>query len=131
MSGGVAEAAAKQKLHSSGEDYLKTILILETQHGSVRSVDVAEYMNVSKASVSHAVTFLKKNGFLKVNRDYDLVLTDLGRSIASSVYERYCYFKDKLIGAGVTPETAEIESCCLEHCPCLFYLLLAQALPHV
>ena len=116
MSTGAADEAAKQKLHSSGEDYLKAIFILEAQYGSVRSVDVAEYMNVSKASVSHAVTLLKKNGFLTVNKDYDLILSETGRSIASSIYDRNCYFKDKLIGAGVTPETAEIEACRLEHC---------------
>ena len=51
----VAEAVTKERLHSSGEDYLKAIFILEAQHGSVRSVEVAEYMNVSKASVNHAV----------------------------------------------------------------------------
>lgn len=55
MSSGVAEAAAKERLHSSGEYYLKAIFILEAQHGSVCSVEVAEYMNVSKASVNHAV----------------------------------------------------------------------------
>lgn len=55
MSSSVAEAAAKERLHSSGEDYLKAIFILEAQHSSVRSVEVAEYMNVSKASVNHAV----------------------------------------------------------------------------
>ena len=55
MSSSVAEAVTKERLHSSGEDYLKAIFILEAQHGSVRSVEVAEYMNVSKASVNHAV----------------------------------------------------------------------------
>ena len=74
MSSSVAEAVTKERLHSSGEDYLKAIFILEAQHGSVRSVEVAEYMNVSKASVSHAVALLKKNGFLKMNQDYDLCL---------------------------------------------------------
>ena len=49
MSSSVAEAVTKERLHSSGEDYLKAIFILEAQHGSVRSVEVAEYMNVSKA----------------------------------------------------------------------------------
>ena len=68
--------------------------ILEAQHGSVRSVEVAEYMNVSKAIVSHAVALLKKNGFLKMNQDYDFVLTDSGRAIASCIYEKHCYFKD-------------------------------------
>ena len=57
MSSSVAEAVTKERLHSSGEDYLKAIFILEAQHGSVRSVEVAEYMNVSKASVNHAVIY--------------------------------------------------------------------------
>ena len=116
MSSSVAEAVTKERLHSSGEDYLKAIFILEAQHGSVRSVEVAEYMNVSKASVSHAVALLKKNGFLKMNQGYDLVLTDSGRAIASSIYEKHCYFKDRLINAGVSLGTAEIEACRLEHC---------------
>lgn len=94
MSRSVAEAVTKERLHSSGEDYLKAIFILEAQHGSVRSVEVAEYMNVSKAIVSHAVALLKKNGFLKMNQDYDFVLTDSGRAIASCIYEKHCYFKD-------------------------------------
>ena len=64
----------------------------------------------------HAVALLKKNGFLKMNQDYDLVLTDSGRAIASCIYEKHCYFKDRLISAGVSPETAEIEACRLEHC---------------
>ena len=55
MSSSVAEAGRKKKKKNSGEDYLKSIFILEAQHGSVRSVEVAEYMNVSKASVNHAV----------------------------------------------------------------------------
>ena len=60
MSSSVAEAVTKERLHSSGEDYLKAIFILEAQHGSVRSVEVAEYMNVSKASVNHAVRILDR-----------------------------------------------------------------------
>lgn len=61
MSSSVAEAVTKERLHSSGEDYLKAIFILEAQHGSVRSVEVAEYMNVSKASVNHAVRHIILN----------------------------------------------------------------------
>lgn len=110
MSGGVAEEAAMKELHSSREDYLEAIFVLEVRHGSVRSVDVAEHMNVSKASVCHAVALLKKDGFLTMGQNYDLVLTDLGREVANSIYERHCFFKDKLIGAGVSPEIAEIEA---------------------
>lgn len=63
-----------------------------------------------------ALDVIHRNGFLKMNQDYDLVLTDSGRAIASCIYEKHCYFKDRLISAGVSPETAEIEACRLEHC---------------
>ena len=68
MSSSVAEAVTKERLHSSGEDYLKAIFILEAQHGSVRSVEVAEYMNVSKASVNHAVRHIQGAPFTQTHR---------------------------------------------------------------
>ena len=70
------------KLHASGEDYLKAIFILQNEKGLVRSVDVSEYMGVSKPSVSHAVKLLRKGGFLTKDNDHFLHLTDLGRETA-------------------------------------------------
>lgn len=102
-------------LHSSGEDYLEAILVLQNQHGTVRSVDVAQYLNVSKPSVCHAVVFLKRGGFLSTDQDHFLSLTDFGREVASGIYEKHCFFREKLIAAGVDPETAEIEACRMEH----------------
>ena len=66
------------KLHASGEDYLKTIYILMKENSTVRSLNVAERMGVSKPSISHAVKLLREGGFLIVNDDYTLHLTDLG-----------------------------------------------------
>ena len=66
-------------LHSSGEDYLKAILILQKNNGKVRSVDVAAYMGVSKPSVSHAVKLLREGGFLTKDSDHFLHLTALGQ----------------------------------------------------
>ena len=95
------------KLHASGEDYLKAIFILQNEKGLVRSVDVSEYMGVSKPSVSHAVKLLRKGGFLTKDNDHFLHLTDLGRETAEKIYERYQYFSKHLVGAGVDSAVAE------------------------
>lgn len=103
------------KLHASGEDYLETILILQKQCGMVRSVDVARYMSVSKPSVCRAVAVLRDGGFLKMDEDHFLYLTDEGREIAEEIYARHRFFTERLIAAGVDPETAEADACRLEH----------------
>lgn len=103
------------KLHASGEDYLETILILQKQCGMVRSVDVARYMSVSKPSVCRAVAVLRDGGFLRVDDDHFLHLTDAGRKIAEEIYARHRFFTERLIAAGVDPETAEADACRMEH----------------
>ena len=103
------------KLHASGEDYLETILILQKQCGMVRSVDVARQMSVSKPSVCRAVAVLRDGGFLKMDEDHFLYLTDEGREIAEEIYARHRFFTERLIAAGVDPETAEADACRLEH----------------
>lgn len=80
------------KLHASGEDYLETILILQKQCGMVRSVDVARYMSVSKPSVCRAVAVLRDGGFLEMDEDHFLYLTDAGRKIAEEIYARHRFF---------------------------------------
>ena len=65
------------KLHASGEDYLETILVLQKKSGMVRSVDVARHMEVSKPSVCHAVATLRDGGFLMMDEDHFLHLTDV------------------------------------------------------
>ena len=103
------------KLHASGEDYLEAILVLHKKMGTVRSVDVARHMEVSKPSVCHAVATLKKGGFLLIDVDHFLHLTDLGREVAEATYEKHRFFTDRLIEAGVDPETAERDACRIEH----------------
>ena len=71
------------KLHASGEDYLETILVLQKKRGMVRSVDVARHMEVSKPSVCHAVATLRDGGFLTMDEDHFLHLTDVGREVAN------------------------------------------------
>ena len=103
------------KLHTSGEDYLKTIFVLWKEKGYVRSMDVAERIGVSKASVSHAVKLLRKGGFLEMRDDCTLNLTKLGHELGERLYERHQYFAGKLIDAGVDSDTAKAEACRMEH----------------
>ena len=103
------------KLHASGEDYLETILVLQKKLSMVRSVDVARHLKVSKPSVCHAVATLRDGGFLTMDEDYFLHLTDMGREGAEKIYERHCFFRDKLIAAGVDPKRAEYDACRMEH----------------
>ena len=104
------------KLHASGEDYLETILVLHKKTGMVCSVDVARHMGVSKPSVCVAVNTLKDGGFLTMDEDHFLHLTDVGREVAEKIYKRHCFFTEQLIAAGVDPKTAEADACRLEHC---------------
>ena len=80
------------KIHLSGEDYLETILVLQKKFGMVRSVDVARYMEVSKPSVCHAVSVLRDVGFLTMDEDHFLHLTDIGHEVADKIYERHYFF---------------------------------------
>ena len=104
-----------QTATASGEDYLETIFVLQKQLGMVRSVDVARHMEVSKPSVCHAVATLREGGFLRVDGDHFLHLTEVGREVAEKIYERHCFFTEQLIRAGVDPETAEADACRMEH----------------
>ena len=103
------------KLHASGEDYLETILVLQKKRGMVRSVDVARHMGVSKPSVCVAVNTLKDGGFLTMDEDHFLHLTDVGCEVAERIYERHCFFTEQLIATGVDPKTAEADACRIEH----------------
>ena len=103
------------KLHASGEDYLEAILVLQKEKGMVRSVDVARHMEISKPSVCHAVAVLRDGGFLTMDEDHFLRLTDAGREVAEKIYERHCFFTEQLIAAGVDPRIAEADACRIEH----------------
>ena len=103
------------KLHASGEDYLEAVLVLQKKKGMVRSVDVARHMEVSKPSVCHAVATLRDGGFLTMDSDYFLHLTDVGREVAEQIYEKHRFFTEMLTNAGVDPITAERDACRIEH----------------
>lgn len=105
----------KPVITPSGEDYPEAVLVLQQKQGMVRSVDVARHMEVSKPSVCHAVATLREGGFLTMDSDYFLHLTDVGREVAEQIYEKHRFFTDRLIEAGVDPETAERDACRMEH----------------
>ena len=102
-------------MRRSSEDYLEAILILQKKNIVVRSVDVARHMGVSKASVSYAMSALCKGGFIIKDDENFLHLTATGREIAEKIYERHTFFTERLIAAGVDPETAEADACRIEH----------------
>ena len=104
-----------KQLHASGEDYLEAILVLKRKKGMVRSVDVARHLDVSKPSVCHAVSTLKEGGFLIMDEDSFLHLTDVGREVAEKTYEKHCFFTRLLVDAGVEHKTAEQYACRMEH----------------
>ena len=105
----------KKHTTASGEDYLEAILMLQKKHGMVRSVDIAQHMEVTKPSVCVAVNTLKDGGFLVMDENHFLHLTDIGREVAEKIYERHCFFTEQLIAAGVDPKTAEADACRIEH----------------
>ena len=102
-------------LQESGEMYLETILRLSAENKVVRSVDVAEEMGFSKASVSRAMHVLSDGGYLQVERAGDLVLTKEGEKVARKIYERHKILTDYLMSIGIDEETAEVDACRIEH----------------
>ena len=103
-------------LRESGEMYLETILVLTREKNrEVHSLDVAEYMNYSKPSVSRAVGLLKKGGYLEVSKDGALTLTEAGREIAEKIYERHTLLTGFFTMRGVDKEIAAEDACKIEH----------------
>lgn len=103
------------QMHESGEMYLETIHVLLQKNGAVRSVDISEHMGYSKPSVSRAVGLLKKGGYIVVDKDGFITLTELGEETAQKIYERHTIFSHLLTSFGVDPETAAEDACRLEH----------------
>ncbi len=102
-------------LQESGEMYLETIYVLSQQRSMVRSIDVVEHMGYSKPSVSRAVSVLKEGGYLTVEENGALVLTDAGRAIGEKIYARHELLTKLLVKLGVDRETAAEDACRMEH----------------
>lgn len=102
-------------LHESAEMYLETILTLSQNNTAVRSIDVAEALGYSRPSVSRAVGLLKKDGYLAVDNDSFLTLTDKGNEVAEKIYERHTILTAALMALGVDKEAAAEDACRIEH----------------
>lgn len=102
-------------IHESGENYLETILILKNKGADVRSIDIVREMRLSKPSVSRAVGILKNGGFIEVDQDGFITLTEDGMEVAQRIYERHQVLTQWLIGLGVDEKTAAEDACRLEH----------------
>ena len=103
------------KIQKSSEDYLETMLMLKEQKGYIRSIDVAEHLSVTKPSVSYATKRLRENGYITMDKDGLIGLTDSGMEIASKMYERHRLLSAFLINLGVNEAQALEDACKIEH----------------
>ena len=103
------------RLQESGEMYLESIYVLSQGGRNVRSIDISEYMGYSKPSVSRAVSLLKSGGYIVMDKDNFITLTDAGLEIAEKIYERHTVLTAMLVRMGVSEETASEDACRMEH----------------
>ena len=102
-------------IQKAAEDYLEAMLMMKEKHGYIRSIDVAEKLNVTKPSVSYATKRLKESGHITMDKDGLITLTEQGMSIASSMLDRHQTLTRFLMALGVDRETAEADACKMEH----------------
>lgn len=102
-------------LRESGEMYLESILMLSKKNNTVRSIDVAEYMGFSKPSVSRAMSSLKEQKYIIIDNEGYIALTEKGRAIAETMYERHILLTNFLVRLGVDEEVAAADACRMEH----------------
>ena len=103
------------RILKSSEDYLEAMLVMSERHGYIRSIDIAAELGVTKPSVSYAVKRLRENGYITMNRDGLITLTEKGLEIANRIYERHKVLTQMLIFLGVDPKTAREDACKMEH----------------
>ena len=99
----------------ASEDYLEAMLMMKEKHGYVRSIDVAEFLGVTKPSVSYATKRLRESGHITMDKDGLITLTDTGMAIAASMLDRHKTLTAFLSSIGVDKETAEADACKIEH----------------
>ena len=102
-------------IQESGEMYLETIHVLQKKNGHVRSIDISEHMGYSKPSVSRAMGLLKGGGYIQIDKDGAISLTEAGLSVAQKIYERHTLLTNLLVSLGVNPKIAADDACKIEH----------------
>lgn len=103
------------RLQESGEMYLESIYVLSKSQGTVRSIDISEYMGYSKPSVSRAVNLLKNGGYITMGKDNLITLTESGLEIAQKIFDRHTLIANLLIRLGVPEKIAAEDACKMEH----------------
>ena len=105
----------RTEIQKSGEDYLETMLMLKEKNGYIRSVDIARHLDVSKPSVSYATKRLREHGYITMNENGLIELTDKGMEVARKIYDRHKLLTRFLIMLGISKELAEEDACKIEH----------------
>ena len=103
------------KIQKSSEDYLEAMLMMKEKNGYIRSIDVAEQLKVTKPSVSYATKRLRENGYITMDKDGLITLTESGLAIAESIYERHKVMTRVLMEIGVDEQHAREDACKIEH----------------
>lgn len=103
------------KSKESAEDYLEAILMIKTEKGYVRSIDIAHKLSFTKPSVSVAMKKFREEGYITMNTNGEITLTDEGMKIAENIYERHQVIAKALISLGVDEDIAYEDSCKIEH----------------
>ncbi|MBP3334513.1 MAG: metal-dependent transcriptional regulator [Clostridia bacterium] len=102
-------------LQESGEMYIEAIHVLSAKNSSVRSIDISEHLGYSKPSVSRAVGLLKNGGYIVIDKDGFITLTEAGKEVAEKIYERHTLLTKFLCDIGVDEATASEDACRIEH----------------
>ena len=102
-------------LQESGEMYLESIYMLSKQNSSVHAIDISDYLGYSKPSVSRAMGILKKGGYIVVEANGNIQLTENGLRVAEAMYERHTLLTAFLMSIGVDEDTASRDACKIEH----------------
>jgi DtxR family transcriptional regulator, Mn-dependent transcriptional regulator len=103
------------KILEAAENYLEIILIEKEKHGHVRSIDICNALNYAKPTISVMMKQLRENGYIEMDMDGFITLTDKGSGIAKKIYERHQLLADILITIGVDEDTAYKDACKIEH----------------
>lgn len=103
------------EIRKSAEDYLEMMLMLQEKHGYIRSIDIAEELHVKKPSVSFATKRLRENGYITMDEDSMISLTETGKEIAAGMYTRHKLLTEFLVALGVDVDTARADACKIEH----------------
>lgn len=103
------------KIRKAAEDYLEAMLMMKEKHGYIRSIDIANELGVTKPSVTYTTKRLRENGYITMDKDGLITLTDSGMEIASRIYGRHKTLTAFLIRLGVNDQTAREDACKIEH----------------